>query len=189
MFSCFVSLIVYSQRFCPKQKSHFGRVRFITKEDSDCPAWNLKPKLTQCLVAFFHSSIAEIVLMLSIHPSSSVNSGNFPLPGNFLSLLWGDPEAFPCQPKDVVFPACPAGQVGHAQYTSPDRPLGGILTRYPSHFNWLLSKLEEQRLYSNAAPGDLASHLISVTVKSIVFFNLFKSIKGSIVTFFKIDRL
>ena len=67
----------------------------------------------------------------SIHPSiffrlSGVGSrgeqpkeGNpdFPLPGHFVQLFPGDPEAFPGQLRDVVSPACPG--------SSPGPPTGG----------------------------------------------------------------
>ncbi|XP_061820491.2 CUGBP Elav-like family member 3-B isoform X2 [Nerophis lumbriciformis] len=34
-------------------------------------------------------------------------SPDFPLPSHFVQLLPGDPEAFPGQPGDIVFPTCP----------------------------------------------------------------------------------
>ncbi|XP_024911927.1 SIN3 transcription regulator family member Aa isoform X2 [Cynoglossus semilaevis] len=37
---------------------------------------------------------------------------DFPLPRHFLQLFWGDPEAFPGQPSDIVAASCPGSSSG-----------------------------------------------------------------------------
>lgn len=69
----------------------------------------------------------------------SRGSDSQPLPGHLLQRFRRNTRTFPYQRCDVL--GLPHGLllVGHARYTSPGRRPGGILTRCPSHLNWLLS--------------------------------------------------
>uniref|UniRef100_A0A3P9JLI5 Uncharacterized protein n=1 Tax=Oryzias latipes TaxID=8090 RepID=A0A3P9JLI5_ORYLA len=48
----------------------------------------------------------------SVGQHSKQRYPDFPRPGHFPQLLWGDPEVFPGQPRDKVSPACPGSSPG-----------------------------------------------------------------------------
>ncbi|KAI3356618.1 hypothetical protein L3Q82_017828 [Scortum barcoo] len=82
---------------------------------------------------------------------------DFPHPRHFLQLFWGDPEAFPGQPRDIVSPACPG--------SSPRPPPGGTCLEHlpreasrghpkqmPKPPQLTPLDVKEQRLYSELLP-------------------------------------
>ena len=64
-------------------------------------------------------------------------NSDVPLPGHLHQLLRGDTKMVTSQLRDPPWGLLPDG---HAQNSSPGRRAGGIMTRCPNHFNWLLSK-------------------------------------------------
>ncbi|KAM4543101.1 eukaryotic translation initiation factor 5A-2 isoform 2-T2 [Odontesthes bonariensis] len=89
-----------------------------------------------------------------------------PVPGHFLQLFWGDPEAFPAQPRNIVSPTCPGSSPEPPPSgTGPKHLTGEAFRRHPNqipeppHLTPL--DLEEQRFYSEPLPDDQASHPIS----------------------------
>lgn len=91
---------------------------------------------------------------------------DFPLPRHFLQLFWGDTEAFPGQPGDIVSPACPRSSPGPPPSgTCPEHLPRKASRRHPEQMpeppQLTPLDVEEQRLYSELLPSDRASHPIS----------------------------
>ncbi|MED6264858.1 hypothetical protein CHARACLAT_019451, partial [Characodon lateralis] len=118
------------------------------------------------------SSIAKLQLKVKVltrsgqGQQSKQRPPDFPLPRHILQLLWGKPEVFPGQPRDIVPPPCPGPSPG-----PPNR--GTCLEDLPSkmsrgHLKWRpkppqLTPLvvEELLLYSKLLSDAQASHPIS----------------------------
>ncbi|XP_072554986.1 iron-sulfur cluster transfer protein NUBPL isoform X6 [Paramormyrops kingsleyae] len=85
---------------------------------------------------------------------SQQGNTDFPLPGHFLQLLWGNPEVFPGQPRDRVPPACP----GSSPRPSPSGTCLEASRRHPKQMpeppHLAPLNAEEQRLYSEFLPND-----------------------------------
>ncbi|MEQ2248997.1 hypothetical protein ILYODFUR_024886 [Ilyodon furcidens] len=70
---------------------------------------------------------------------------DFSLVRHLLQLLQGEPKVFPCQPRDIVLPACPRLSPGPPpsgtclEQLLKEASIGGIQYRCPSHLKWLLS--------------------------------------------------
>ncbi len=137
-------------------------------------------KFFNWLTALLYIQYIYIYIYISIHLSiffrlsgagsrgqqSKQRCPDFPLPRHFLQHFWGDTEAFPGQPGDIVSPACPRSSPGPPPGgTCPKHLPGKASMRHPEQIpeppQLTLLDVEEQRLYSELLPSDWASHPIS----------------------------
>ncbi|KAK5601496.1 hypothetical protein CRENBAI_025217 [Crenichthys baileyi] len=105
----------------------------------------------------------------------------------YRQLLWGEPKAFPGQPRVIVPPACPGPSPGslpvrRAWNTSRGRRLGGIRYRCPSHLNWLLSMLRSSG--STPSPSRMVE-LLTLSLRECPVTLWRKLISAACILFFR----